>query len=66
MLICAVAYHIHSSCIQGFGAKGILVRRESELAGALQQAKTWAKQGHPVIVNALISKSGFREGSISL
>jgi len=61
-----LAFTAYDKVAEGFGAKGIVVRRESEIRGALLKAKEWAKQGHPVIVNCLIAKSAFREGSISL
>jgi thiamine pyrophosphate-dependent acetolactate synthase large subunit-like protein len=51
---------------EGLGAKGILVRDEAQIKPALLQALQWSKEGHSVIINCMIAKSGFREGSISL
>jgi hypothetical protein len=43
------------------------VKEESKLAEALQQAKKIVREKQlPVLVNVLISKSDFREGSISV
>jgi acetolactate synthase-1/2/3 large subunit len=52
--------------VEGFGAKGILVRHQSELDGALAQAKSWARQGHAVLVNVHLAPSEFRKGSMSM
>jgi len=35
----------------GFGAEGLLVKRQDEVAGALTQARELARQGRPVLVN---------------
>jgi acetolactate synthase-1/2/3 large subunit len=61
-----LAFTSYEKVAEGFGAKGIVVRRESQVRAALLKAKELAKQGHPVLVNCLISRSAFREGSISL
>ena len=46
---------------------GILVKEESEVAAALQKAKQIVReQKVPVLVNVLIAKSDFREGSLSM
>ncbi len=51
---------------EGLGAVGLVVRREDELAGALAEAKRAAAAGRPVVVNVLMGRSRFREGSLSL
>ena len=56
----------YDKIVEGFGCKGILVKTESELEPALILAKKLAKNGYPVVVNVLLKKSKFREGSISL
>jgi acetolactate synthase-1/2/3 large subunit len=51
----------------GYGAHGILVDRESDLETALSEAKRVVRdERRPVVVNVMIAKSSFREGSISL
>eukprot|EP00484_Ammonia_sp_Unknown_P023747 CAMPEP_0197032188 /NCGR_PEP_ID=MMETSP1384-20130603/10929_1 /TAXON_ID=29189 /ORGANISM="Ammonia sp." /LENGTH=643 /DNA_ID=CAMNT_0042461811 /DNA_START=24 /DNA_END=1955 /DNA_ORIENTATION=+ len=52
--------------VEGFECKGFLVRNATEFKHAFKEAQKYAKQGIPVVINALISKSKFREGSISL
>ena len=50
----------------GFGAEGIVVKQMSEVAGALEQARAFARQGKPVLVNVWLDKTAFREGSLSM
>lgn len=52
--------------VEGFGAKGILVRERSELEGAMAEAKAYAAKGIPVLINVHIATSEFRKGSISM
>jgi acetolactate synthase-1/2/3 large subunit len=49
-----------------FGAEGILVKRMSEVPAALAQARAFAKQGKPVLVNVWLDKTAFREGPLSM
>jgi acetolactate synthase-1/2/3 large subunit len=49
-----------------FGAEGILVKQMSEVPAALAQARAFAKQGKPVLVNVWLDKTAFREGSLSM
>ncbi len=51
---------------EGFGAKGFLIRSDEEILPILQAARTAAREGTPVLVNVLLGKSDFREGSISM
>ena len=51
---------------EGFGAKGILVTKSSELPAALREAKAAARAGTPVLINLHLGKSEFRKGSISM
>jgi thiamine pyrophosphate-dependent acetolactate synthase large subunit-like protein len=57
------AYH---EVARGFGAEGIEVKRDSEVAPALQRARELAAAGRPVLVNVWLDKTDFREGSISM
>lgn len=52
----------------GYGGKGYLVRREDEsrLADIVRQAQKEAQEGKAVLLNVLIGKTNFREGSISV
>jgi acetolactate synthase-1/2/3 large subunit len=49
-----------------FGAEGILVKHMSEVPAALAQARAFAKEGKPVLVNVWLDKTAFREGSLSM
>jgi acetolactate synthase-1/2/3 large subunit len=51
---------------EGFGAAGILVTRNDEVAAALEHARAVARSGKPVLVNVWLDKTDFREGSISM
>jgi acetolactate synthase-1/2/3 large subunit len=50
----------------GFGAEGIVVKRNAEVPDALARARAAARSGKPVLVNVWLDKTGFREGSISM
>jgi acetolactate synthase-1/2/3 large subunit len=51
---------------RGYGAEGFVIRREEEIPLTLQAARVAARQGRPVLINLLIGKTDFREGSISM
>ena len=51
---------------QGYGAEGFLITEETEIGDVLLKAKKLAKEGKPVLINAKIGKTKFREGSISM
>jgi acetolactate synthase-1/2/3 large subunit len=51
---------------EGFGAKGLVIRTQAEIAPALQAARKASRQGQPVLINVLIGKTDFREGSVSM
>ncbi len=51
---------------EGFGAKGLLIREPEGLYEVVLQAKRVAGQGTPVLVNALLGTTDFREGSLSM
>jgi len=55
-------YHVVA---QGLGAEGILIRDNSEVEEALMKAREIAKK-KPVLINAIIRKTDFRAGSISM
>jgi acetolactate synthase-like protein len=56
-------YHVVA---KGYGAEGLLVKDQSSIQNILEMAKELYKQGKPVLINALIGKTKFREGSISM
>ena len=51
---------------EGFGGRGFLLQKPEETAEVLQKAKEAAREGHPVLVNAILGKTEFRKGSISM
>jgi thiamine pyrophosphate-dependent acetolactate synthase large subunit-like protein len=57
------AYH---EVAAGFGAEGILVKTTAEVHDALVSARAAAKAGKPVLVNAWLDRTSFREGSVSM
>jgi acetolactate synthase-like protein len=51
---------------EGYGGRGLLVARPEEVRPALEEALALSRAGHPVLVNALIGRTDFRKGSISM
>ncbi len=51
---------------EGFGGAGLHIERPGEVEDVLAQAKSIARGGTPVLVNARIGETGFRDGSISI
>lgn len=47
-------------------ARGILLDSQDDISGVIQTAKQTAKKGQPVLINALMGKTDFRKGSISV
>ncbi|MEJ2293347.1 MAG: thiamine pyrophosphate-binding protein [Candidatus Lokiarchaeota archaeon] len=56
-------YHLVA---KGYGAEGLFVNDHSNVQKVLNEAKRLFKEGKTVLINALIGKSKFREGSISM
>jgi acetolactate synthase-like protein len=51
---------------ESLGARGLLIRDEDAIEPALEQAVEASRNGTPVLINALIGKTDFRKGSISM
>ena len=51
---------------QGYGASGLLLDDPSRIDAVLDEAKALAATGKPVVINAHISQTEFRKGSISM
>jgi thiamine pyrophosphate-dependent acetolactate synthase large subunit-like protein len=49
--------------VESFGAHGIVVTKNEDIARALEEAKHVADQGRPVLVNVHIGTFGFIAGS---
>ncbi|MFK7999741.1 MAG: thiamine pyrophosphate-binding protein [Polyangiales bacterium] len=56
-------YHLVA---EGYGAKGLLLTDPSKVDETLDEAKRIAASGTPVCINAHLSSSDFREGSLSI
>jgi acetolactate synthase-1/2/3 large subunit len=57
------AYH---EVAAAFGAEGILVRSDGEIADGLARARATARAGRPALVNVWLDRTDFRDGSISM
>ncbi|MCZ6727215.1 MAG: thiamine pyrophosphate-binding protein [Acidobacteria bacterium] len=56
-------YH---SVAEGYGGRGLLLDRPDMIGATLEAARAAHKVGKPVLINALLAKSDFRQGSISM
>ena len=56
-------YHLVA---EAFGGKGFLLDKPEDVDRVFKEAKKTAREGTPVLVNALIGKTDFRKGSISV
>jgi thiamine pyrophosphate-dependent acetolactate synthase large subunit-like protein len=52
--------------VAGFGAKGLRVARSEDIVPVLEEARRAAAGGCPVLINVLIGRTNFRDGSISM
>jgi len=51
---------------EGFGAQGFLLDDPADTPNVLARARAAASNGRPVLINAIIGKTDFRKGSISM
>ncbi len=51
---------------EALGGKGLAIEHPDQVGPAFAQARVWARAGHPVLINARLQRSSFRQGSISL
>lgn len=67
ILTCPPVSDYHKAA-QGLGAQGLLLSRENEdqVVKVLRDAQQWCQDGHPVVVNILIGRTDFRDGSIAM
>ncbi len=56
-------YHLVA---QGLGGKGLLLDRPGAVTDTLAEARQLARDGHPVLVNAILDRTDFRKGSLSM
>uniref|UniRef100_A0A8C4EJT4 2-hydroxyacyl-CoA lyase 2 n=1 Tax=Dicentrarchus labrax TaxID=13489 RepID=A0A8C4EJT4_DICLA len=65
---CGLAFSDYHIVADGYGGKGYLVGREDDdrLSDIIRQAQRETQEGKAVLLNVLIGKTNFREGSISV
>lgn len=65
---CGLAYTDYHKAAMGLGAQGLLLSRENEdqVVKVLRDAQQQCRDGHPVVVNILIGRTDFRDGSIAM
>ncbi|XP_041030505.1 2-hydroxyacyl-CoA lyase 2 isoform X2 [Carcharodon carcharias] len=65
---CGLAYTDYHTVAEGYGGKGFLLNRENEdqMDDLIRAAQEECRNGNPTLINVLIGKSNFREGSISV
>ncbi len=51
---------------EGYGGAGLRITCAEEIDPVLERAKATAREGVPVLVNAMIGETSFRKGSISM
>jgi thiamine pyrophosphate-dependent acetolactate synthase large subunit-like protein len=56
----------YETAAEGLGGRGLRIERPEQIVPAFEQARAWAREGFPVLLNAILAKSEFRKGSISL
>ncbi len=61
-----LAHSDYDRAVQGLGAAGVRLDDPELAAEALMQARTCAAHGQPVVINAILGKTDFRKGSISM
>ena len=65
--VATVLAHTNYQCVvEGFGAVGIQMDAPEQIPQALAQAKAAAAGGKPVLINAILGRTDFRKGSISM
>ena len=57
------AYH---TVAEGYGGRGLLLDDPAKIEATLHEAQAIARQGKPVVINAMIGATDFRKGSISM
>jgi len=62
----ALAHTAYHRAVEGLGCAGLEIRHDDEIGETLAEARRLAGEGRPVLVNALLDRSDFREGSISM
>jgi thiamine pyrophosphate-dependent acetolactate synthase large subunit-like protein len=61
-----LAFSDYQQVAKAFGAEGVRVENIDSFRTAVQDAKKSARNGTPYIINAIIGKTDFRKGSVSM
>jgi thiamine pyrophosphate-dependent acetolactate synthase large subunit-like protein len=61
-----LAHSDYEKVAMAFGGSGRRVATMNEFASALQEAQESVRRGVPYLINAIIEKSEFRKGSLSM
>lgn len=65
--VATVLAHTHyEQAAAGLGGMGLLLDDPELVPDMLKEARTLARAGHPMLVNAILGKSDFRKGSLSM
>ncbi|MFE8070764.1 thiamine pyrophosphate-binding protein [Marinobacteraceae bacterium S3BR75-40.1] len=63
VMLRATDYH---KVAEGYGGVGMLLDKSEDIEATLIEAQKLARQGKPVLINAILDRSDFRKGSISV
>ncbi|XP_038053221.1 2-hydroxyacyl-CoA lyase 2-like [Patiria miniata] len=65
---CQLAFRDYEKVAEGYGGKGFRLSEETpeQIQQVFQEAKKICKDGTPVLINCLVGKTDFRDGSISV
>lgn len=61
-----LAHSDYEHAVEGFGAAGVRLDDPELTAEAIEQARNAAAAGKPTVLNAILGKTDFRKGSISM
>ena len=63
---CRLTYMDYNVVADGCGGQGFLVDNPDQVPHVLDEAITTSRAGKPVLINALLGRSDFRKGSLSM
>jgi acetolactate synthase-1/2/3 large subunit len=63
---CALTHMDYHKVAEGCGGVGLVIKEPGQVKETLAEARDIARGGRPVLVNALLGKTDFRKGSISM
>ncbi|MBW8051961.1 MAG: thiamine pyrophosphate-binding protein [Cytophagales bacterium] len=63
---CMLVHSDYDVAVKGYGGEGKRVNNINDFEETVKEAKNAAKNGKPFLINAIIDKTDFRKGSISM